>query len=294
MNTPDEVELLATDPTQPLLFRPTQGLYNPGWAMGWVAAAAVLAEDPAAAKATYDCSGAWQCGRMAVRCPQGHGRLTLAGALSRGCHVALTQAADRMGRDGFRRFLKAAHLLDMAGDLPLQSVAGRLPDLYDWRGRENLADTVIGNRFVRITPWAVARFFAALARQGQVAQPFLVSEVRSPSGRTAEAGRAQELGWAVSPEAASQLLQVLSTEAPRYTAATEQFRGGVDLGGVGVAAWWVPYPDRNGMGCGWLVAMSPMPQAQVLALLVLEDVADDKMAVELGLSLLNSLQRMAV
>lgn len=294
MATAEEIEVVATDPYQPMLFRPTQALYAPGWAMAWVAAAEALEHDQDLARPRWECRGAWQCGRMTVRCRVAHGRVSLADALLRQCRVAITQASDALGAESFRDLIKALHLLDQARDMGLPSAAGKMPDLFGWRGRENLADAVLGDRFVRLTPLAVERFFVTMARGGEVIQPYLVAQVRSPSGRVLEAVEAKSLGRAVRPETAAQIVQLMRASGELYKPAAVEFGGLGDLGGTGAAAWWIPDPEKPGLGTAWLVAMAPAPQPQIVLTLVLEDVPDEKMAVELGMSLLNYLGRMAV
>lgn len=295
MGSPQEVELVETNPNKPLLFRVTQKLYNPGWAMAWVAAAAVLNQGGDEAKATYDCTGSWQCGRMRVECTRIHGRVTLPQAVMEDCRVGVTKAADRLGPDRFRAFVKALHLLDRAGDMPIASVQGRLPDLFNWRGRENLADTVLGDRFVELTPLAVERFFLAVARGGQVIQPYLVSQVRSPTGRELRSGKAKVLGQAFSQPVASQLVDMLHLDAARYAERyPDEVRRRQDWQSIGMAGWWVPKSRNATTGTGWFVGIVGSGQPQVVLTFVLEDVPDDRMAVELGVSLLHYLEQMSV
>lgn len=294
MTTDEEVEVVAADPYQPLLFRPTQKLYGPGWAMAWVAAAAAIERGQGFAERRWECGGAWQCGRMTVRCSSAHGRVGLAEALLRGCRVAMTQASDELGGAFFRDFLKALHLLDQGAGMGLPSVAGKMPDLFDWRGRENLADTVLGERFVRLTLLSVTRFFLTMARGGEVIQPCLVAQIKSPSGRVVRAFQAQRLGRAVRPETAARIIELVAAGGERYRATAVELGRTEDLGGTGATAWWVPDEERHGIGTAWLVGMAPAAQPQIIVALVLEDVPDEKMAVELGMSLLNYLGRMAV
>jgi len=294
MSTPEEVDVVATDPHEPLLFRPTQKLYAPGWAMAWVTAAATVETGGEVARRRWQCDGAWQCGRMTVRCPVAHGRVSLPDALLRHCRVAMTQMSDALGPQAFRNFLKALHLLDQAGDMVLPSAAGRMPDLFDWRGRENLADAVLGERFVRLTPLAVERFFLTMARGGEVVQPYLVAQVKSPSGHVLQVFQAKSLGRAVRQETATEILELMKAGGGIYKSAMVELGWSQDLGGTGAAAWWVPDPEKHGLGTAWVVGMAPAPQPQIVLTLVLEDVPDEKMAVELGMSLLNYLGRMAV
>ncbi|MCX7598554.1 MAG: penicillin-binding transpeptidase domain-containing protein [Armatimonadetes bacterium] len=294
MTTDEEVEVVATDPYQPLLFRPTQKLYAPGWAMAWVAAVAAIEHGQDLAQRRWECDGAWQCGRMTIRCPVAHGRVGLAEALLRRCRVAITQASDELGAVAFRDMLKALHLLDQGAGMGLPSAAGKMPDLFNWRGRENLADAVLGQRFVRLTPLAVARLFLTMARGGEVVQPYLVAQVRSPSGRMIRAFQAKALGKAVSSQTAARVIELVAAGGEQYRSTTVELGRAEDLGGAGAVAWWVEDEEKPGLGNAWLVGMAPAAQPQILVALVLEDVPDEKMAVELGMSLLNYLGRMAV
>jgi peptidoglycan glycosyltransferase len=280
-------EIAATDPNQPLLFRPLENVYPPYWGMAWVVAAAVL-EAGVGADAGLECDGAWRAGRIVVRCPRSHGRLGLPEALLQQCHVALAQAAERLGVERFRAFVKRVHLLDN-GHLYLPSRAGAMPDFFGWRWRENFIEASLGERETRLTPLAMARFFLSLARGGEVLQPYLLSEVCSPAGRVLVRGCARSLGQGLSRPVADQLASLLK-QAARQLGAEGESSGAAWAG----TAWWGAPRRQPNAGEAWFVGLGPWPQPRVLLLLVLEKAANENVAVEVGLPLLHYILGMSI
>jgi peptidoglycan glycosyltransferase len=284
----ENTTVLTNDPAQPLLDRPVEGLYNPGWGMAWVTAAAALASRDARVTTGLTCAGRYEIDDHKIVCPAAHGAVTVASALEQGCLVGITQSAERLGPVRFKNFVHAAHLLDPAS-LAVPSQPGRMPDFTDWRGKVNLAEAALGERETRLTPLAMARFFLSIARGGEVIQPFLVAQVKSPSGRVVEEGKGRDLGRAMSAKVAGNM-KALMLASDRAPVTPETGRSAPSA----YAAWWSPSEIMNARGDAWFVALSPTQNPTTVVLLILEDQADEKMAVDQGLSLLNYLEHMAV
>ncbi len=273
-------EIAATDPEEPLVFKPLQKLYEPGWAMAWVTAAAAL--ESGAGDEKFFCDGEWRVKTLLVECPRRHGYLTVLDALARHCRVCVAKCADHIGADAFRSIVKALHLLDRAA-VPLDSAQGRMPDLYNWRARRNLIEAALGMRETRLTPLALARFFLAVARGGQVLQPYMIARIVKPSGGEVHVGRPKELGSAFSQATAQRLLQVMAQLAAEPDVSA-------DLSGLDVAAcaWWhgrVGHHIRK--GTAWFAALQPADHPRVLVLTVVERVPDAEAAVSAGADLLH-------
>lgn len=279
------LEITRTDPDEPLVFRPAQRLYRPGWAMAWVTAAAAIEAGCWAEGQRLECGGAWRCGRKVYRCTADHGRLSLPQALRRQCVVGIQRLAHVVGRDAFRDFIKRLHLLDRPA-LGIAGLAGKLPDLYNWRARENLAETAVGTGAVRLTPVAVARFFLAVARSGDVVQPYVIERVVSSSGKVMLKGRPDSLGAAWSAEAARRLGELVS--AASGTVDEEA----ASAPACAVVSWWVASQERPERGEAWAVVLAPWPGAKVVVLAVVEKARDERAAVEKAVYLINYLQRL--
>ncbi|MCD6351907.1 MAG: hypothetical protein J7M26_07300 [Armatimonadetes bacterium] len=277
---PAQREIAETDPDEPLVFKPLQKLYRPGWAMAWVTAGAALASGDAHAAEGLLCEGAARFGRKLYHCSDVHGRLTLEQALRRRCKIAVQKAAERVGAEKYRSFVKKVHLLDQANFF-LPSEAGKLPDLFNWRARENLAETAIGDGAVRLTPLQVARYFLAVGQGGEVVQPYLVAQVMRPGGKPALVGEGKSLGRGMSSQVAETLGGWLADTAEGL------FADGLGQPpGAGVA-WWVPRGGHHPDGQAWFVALDPWPQPRYLVLVLVERAQGEQEAVEAGQRLLN-------
>ncbi|MBC7288432.1 MAG: hypothetical protein H5T86_10400, partial [Armatimonadetes bacterium] len=229
---PTALEIAETDPTEPLTFRPIQKLYAPGWAMAWVTAAAAL--ENLRASQELDCDGAWRLGTLTVECHRAHGRVDVARAVEYGCKVGIAQLAHEMGPDVLRATIKRLHLLD-AANMFLDSVPGKMPDFYSWRGPRNLIEAALGTREARLTPLAVARFFLCVARGGTVVQPYLIRSIVSPGGKVWMEGGPRVLGQGLSPSTSAMLMDLLTRTAASLPLEDNAILGG---GGLAAVAWW--------------------------------------------------------
>jgi peptidoglycan glycosyltransferase len=272
-------EITETDPDEPLKFRPIQRLYQPGWAMAWVTAAEALEAGGEAGQA-LECDGAWRCGRKLYRCTSSHGRISLGEALQEGCRIAIQKTAQAAGAQRYRDFLKRIHLLDSAS-VYLRGETGRMPDFFNWRALENLAEAAIGEGAAALPPMSVARFFLSVARDGEVVQPYLVARIRSPSGRVYMEGSAKPLGQAFSQRVARQLCSLMAESARHLCHDVEPDEE------VGAVAWLVKGASHVPSGEAWFVAVYPWSQPALLVLCVVERAGTADDAVHRGLSILN-------
>ena len=172
----EDWQSIRDDPGQPILNRATAALYPPGSVWKLVLASLAM-RSGAVGIETYmptSCRGALQYGRRPFRCwrPEGHGPLTLSGAIMESCNVYFYQLGLRLGLDPF---------LDGVDDLGFNSVTGldipgeissRFPPSRDWYdrrfGRRGWTESVILNLSIgqgetEQTLIRMAQFYSALA-----------------------------------------------------------------------------------------------------------------------------------
>lgn len=174
-----------SDPLNPEVDRPVQGLYPLGSVMKTVSAAAAADSGVYALNQRYTCVGIWN--RDITRydwLPGGHGTLTLASALTHSCNPYFYEVGYQL--DLVDPFILPTYARRLGfgaptglGDLP--ESAGFVPDPdwmrtsigEDWRFSESV-NLAVGQGYLQVTPLQVARWFSAIANGGSLPRPSLV------------------------------------------------------------------------------------------------------------------------
>jgi penicillin-binding protein 2 len=187
---------LASDPRNPLLNRPTQGIYPSGSVMKIVDAIAVADSGVFALDFSYGCSGLWEFdGDVRVDwLAGGHGRVNIATALAQSCNPFFYQtgfAMNAVDPNLLPSYARRLGLGQVTGLTDLSEASGTIPD-PEWmrinRGLtwtySNAVNMAIGQGEVEITPLQMTRLYAGVANGGTLYQPQLVRETGVLDQRT--------------------------------------------------------------------------------------------------------------
>ena len=186
--SPEEWDVLESDPEKPLFNRTVMGLYPPG--STWKLAAAAIALERGVVGPREEmpepCTGGIVRGGLYRGCwlAEGHGYLDLAGAIANSCNVYFYQLGERVGLDPLLEDGMRIGFAEQCGiDLPEES-SGIFPEGRDyWQrrfGYEPLEGEVlslaIGQGPNSQTPLKMAQFYLALARDGSAPTPHLIED----------------------------------------------------------------------------------------------------------------------
>lgn len=267
MESQDTYDVFSFDPQRPELNRPLQGLYVPGSVLKILTVAAVIDAGIATPDTMLRCSGAERVGGIPVKCRRtaGHGEISLETAVADSCNIAIAKLAQKLGPDRFRDYVKRFHLLD-AAKLPLPVSNGRMSQFTGPKAEKFTVAASYGQGETLITPLAIARLTATIARGGRVIQPSLVARVTSPAGTVLKQAAPEELGQAVSEESARAV-------AGMMRAAVEGGTGKVaDLGWVQVAAKTGSAELGNGKSPhAWFTCFAPYEDPSVVVTVIVEN-----------------------
>jgi penicillin-binding protein 2 len=258
---------LLNDPRKPLYNKALQGTYPP--ASTFKLAMAIMALESGVAtmdtRMEQPCRGSYQFGNRPFRCWEkgGHGSLTLAQAIEKSCDVYFYQLGLRLGLD---RILPAG--VEMAFgkatgvDVP-QEVRSIWPDAaayFDRKyGRGGWTNAVtlnlaIGQGENTQTVMNMARFYTALATDGQAVRPHIVN-------RPTEKTRLFNL----SPEQMAALREALhGVVSTRGTAASAAIKGVEVAGKTGTGQ------NPHGKDHGWFVGFAPKENPQIVVAVLVE------------------------
>jgi peptidoglycan glycosyltransferase len=146
--------------------------------------------------------------------------------------------------------------------IPLRVTPSTIPDNLN---KPQEAQTGIGQFETRVTPLQVAMVSAAIANDGEVMRPNLVSKVVAANLDVLDQPTPQSLGRAISPETADQLTTMMTTVVESGTGKNAQIDGVAVAGKTGTA--------QHAAGAAphaWFTAFAPADDPQVAVAVVVE------------------------
>ncbi len=188
-----QMQTLAKDPLQPMVFRAAAEHYHPGSTFKPVTLLAALHSGAFTSHSTAFCTGAYRMGNRSWRCHKesGHGSVDARKALQVSCDSYFYKVADTLGIDAIAKEGQALGL----GQVTNLSIAAEVPGVMPtsaWHQKnggytKGLAlNTAIGQGDVNVTPLQLAVLYAALGNGGSVFQPQVVRRIESPKGEVLE------------------------------------------------------------------------------------------------------------
>ncbi len=260
---------LTTDPRRPLYNKVIQGRYPPG--STWKLATATWALENHIA--TLDevmptpCTGGFQFGNRYFHCweKRGHGSITLAEAIVKSCDVYFYQLGLKIGLSRLIAGGVALAFRERTGiDLPNES-PGYFPyaiDYYNhlfgprgWNSSVAL-NLAIGQGENSQTVAGMAKFYTALATDGQEARPEIVRQAQPSRTRIFTLDSAQFAG----------LRRAMMGVVSRGTAAGEQIQGMVMAGKTGSAQ----NPEDPLHTHSWFVGFAPADHPKIVVAVLIE------------------------
>ena len=201
---------LASDPQHPMSNRAAREIYPPGSTFKLVTAAAALA-DGKTPDSLVDSPDRLKLPGTRVYLPNsthcGGTKITIEQALKVSCNTAFANLGLELGDDKLREQAQLfgfdrRHLADLGG------VASQFPDKLN---DAQLALSAIGQYDVAASPLQMAMVSSAIANDGVLMDPFIVSTVRSADLTPLETHKPQELSTAMTPGNAKELQQMMET-----------------------------------------------------------------------------------
>ena len=217
------------------LNRCLQGLYTPGSVFKIVTSASALENDPGVASNTFSCSGIWEFDSTKINCISNtdHGSIDLRTAFAKSCNVTFGKLAYRLGEDnmrataerfGFNENFKFGDFIIYNSQFPTEM--------------ENDADLVwsgVGQSTILTTPLHMAMIAGAIANDGVMMKPMLVSRVTNYSGVTLEQAQPTEYRRVVSSQTAGEIAACMYAAVESGTASKARISGYTVCGKTGSA-----------------------------------------------------------
>jgi peptidoglycan glycosyltransferase len=256
---------LASDSQHPLSNRAAREIYPPGSTFKLVTAAAAL-EDGKTPDSTVKSPDRLKLPNTRVFLPNssncGGTEITITQALKVSCNTAFANLGLEVGEDKLREQAQAfgfdqRHLDDLGG------VASQFPDKLN---KAQLALSSIGQYDVAASPLQMAMVSAAIANDGVLMDPYIVSNVRSHDLKPIETHQAQVLSKAMTPENAKELQQMMAAVVSEGTGHNAQIPGVEVAGKTGTAQ-----SDPKRKPFAWFTSFAPVDDPKVAVAVIVED-----------------------
>jgi peptidoglycan glycosyltransferase len=256
---------LATAANNPMSNRAIREIYPPGSTFKLVTAAAALAagKTPTTKVASPDklrlpntnsyLTNSTNCGGTTT---------TIQHALEVSCNTAFANLGLQVGQDALRtqadKFgFDQRHLSDLSG------VASRFPDNMD---AAQTALSSIGQFDVAASPLQMAMVTSAIANDGALMDPYVVSMVQSPDLNPLSTHKPVKLSQAMTPENAKLMKQMMISVVANGTGHNAKIAGVVVGGKTGTAQ-----SDPKRKPFAWFTSFAPATSPKVAVAVIVED-----------------------
>lgn len=242
---------------------------EPGSTFKLVGAVAALEEGVITMEDTVDTGQGWAVfhGRT-MRDSHNYGKLTFADVIVMSSNVGMAKTVQKLDPGTFYQYARNFGFgqptwVDLPGE-----VTGRLRKPAHWSGT---SQTSLGIGYgVDATPLQILAAYCALANNGLLVQPYLVSERRDLTGRTVWTARQDSIRRVFKPETAQKLLPAFERVVEEGTAKKAQVAGLRIAGKTGTARKAV----GGGYGSGYratFVGFFPADDPQVAMIVVMDE-----------------------
>ena len=266
---------LNRDPAAPLFNRATQSGYPPASTFKVLTAAAAIDSGEFTPDSPIDGDSPKVISGVPLQNDGGtsYGTITLSTALTFSVNTVFAQVGEQLGIETMARYMERFGFyerppLDYPPDQLVASgerLNGRLMDPTS--RRIDVGRMAIGQDKLAVTPLQMAMVVAAIANDGTLMEPHLVSEVIDPDGRTVERVEPRELGAPISPTTARALNEMMRTVVEEGTGTAVRLPGIQVAGKTGTA-------EVGALGSGltqpWFVAFAPADDPRVAIAVTVE------------------------
>jgi len=256
---------ILANPESPLLNRAIQGLYPPGSAIKPLVAAAALEEGVSNLQKIYKSPGYLKIGNYTLHevNDQPLGELSLEKALALSSNVAFGQIGLDLGRDRVAKYFdKFGFNREPALALPAEK--SRLPQFNKLADGE-LAQTAIGQGELLVTPLSMALMTAALANQGVIMKPLLVTAVTDTQGQTIKTFKPEVWLNPVDPQTANTVRALMEEVVAWGTGTAAKVRGIRIAGKTGTAE------NPHGPAHAWFIGFAPVEKPRLVVVVIVEN-----------------------
>lgn len=261
----DSWKTISADPNAPLVNRATQGKYPPGSSFKIITSSAALQEKLFDPSSPFTDEGTLEVQTTQVRNYDGKtfGDVTFREALELSINTVFAQIGLKLGAQRLVDYADAFgfnQTIDF--DIPLAESSTKKAAMMD---DVDVAWTAIGQARTVATPMEMALAASAIANNGTMMKPYLVKEIRDPTGQIIKQADNHQIREVISAITAQTVNDMMVGVVENGTGAVVQIPGVRVAGKTGTA--------ETGVGAethGWFVAFAPADNPQIAIAVIVE------------------------
>jgi len=259
-------ELIADPSNTNLLNKAAQGLYSPGSVFKLFTLLEYMKEKPYSWKDfSYDCHGTIRAGGASIDCSGGtaHGRVDVERALELSCNGAFIKMGLELDTDQYRETCELAGF-NQNLDFQLSYKSSRF-SLTDNDSVFTKAQTAFGQGETLVTPLHMAMVVSAIANNGMMMTPYLVSGISDAEGTAVEQYQSPSSLQIMTAEQANAITFMMEGVVNNGTASivrSDKYQAAAKTGSAEIG--------RDMDTHAWFVGFAPSDQPAVAVAVVLE------------------------
>ena len=215
--------------------------------------------------------GAYRVGGHTIHDVHPYGELSVDGVLTKSSNIGAAKIGERLGKERYYDYLWAFGLGQKTSvDLPGE-ISGDLPSFQAW-SRIKLVTASFGQG-VAVTPLQLACAYAALANEGMLMRPYVVSEIVSSTGEVVHANGPTPIRQVIQSETAQRIRALLEhVVAPGGTGRRAHIQGFRVAGKTGTSQKHDPRGGYSETGrIASFIGMVPAEQPRLVILAVIDE-----------------------
>lgn len=239
-----------------LVNRVTQGLYPPGSTFKIITAYEYIREHPEDYSSySYNCKGSITRGEDTVRCYHGsvHGTLSFKKSFAKSCNSSFANIGLTLDRDEFGKTLNR-FLFNQKLPTDLTTSVSRL-EVNSETEDSDMIQIAIGQGKANITPLQLNMITSAIANDGMMMKPHVLSGVKNSHGTSIKAWKSEAYGRIMSESDAAIMQGLMENVVQEGTATGLREREYIAAGKTGSAE----YGTVKGESHAWFTGFAGMP-----------------------------------
>ncbi|MDO5689506.1 MAG: penicillin-binding transpeptidase domain-containing protein [Tissierellia bacterium] len=258
----EDWEQLITDSTAPLLNRSTQGLYTPGSVIKVITATALL-EEQGQIDLNYHDEGKIEVEGYTINNFEflSHGDINLKWALIHSSNTYFVEKAMEIGSEKMKAVMER-YLFNKEIEFDIPVEVSQSP-FEAGMSITDLAAASYGQGTTLVTPLNMAMVASAIANEGKMVKPILVSRIIKADGELLRDNVTRVLSTVTTPEVANELREYMTNVVENYSTA--------QIGSISSAGKTGTAETASGLSHAWYIGFAPAEDPKFAVAVVLEE-----------------------
>lgn len=251
-----------------LLNRATQGLYPPGSTFKIVTALEYLKENPDSSSYRFACAGSYSYGGSTINCYHGqkHGAMDFDLSFAKSCNSSFANIGCGLQKKDFRKTCEDL-LFNQALPNPYSYRESTVP-ISATSNIDEMMQTAIGQGKTMTTPFHINLITAAIANDGMLMKPYVVSAVESAYGDPVSTTKQEEYRRLMTAENAQELQRLMRLVVEEGTASRLRDTAAYTAGGKTGSAEFTTDKSRSH---AWFTGFAGSGKPEIAITVVIED-----------------------